>query len=90
MELAALQGSGLDSECLSNLPRVTFYSTMTEPLTYRILVAVLLLAFVTHRAYYNRRLPPQESETIDKLGSSRGATLSVIIFLLAFVSTAIS
>ncbi len=89
IELAALQGSGLDSECLSNLPRVTFYSTMTEPLTYRILVAVLLLAFVAHRAYYNRRLPPQESETIDKLGSSRGSTLSVIIFLLAFVSTAI-
>ncbi len=62
---------------------------MTEPLIYRILVAVLLLAFVAHRAYYNRKFPPQDSETIDKLGSSRGSTLSAIIFLLAFISTAI-
>ncbi len=62
---------------------------MTEPMTYRILVAVLLLAFVSHRAYYNRRFPPAEIETIDKFTSGRGTTLSAIVFFLAFVSTAI-
>jgi protein-S-isoprenylcysteine O-methyltransferase Ste14 len=62
---------------------------MTEPLTFRILVALLLLVFVVYRAYYNRRFPPPERETTDKLDSSRSSTLSAIIFILAFVSTAI-
>ena len=62
---------------------------MTEPLIYRILVAVLLLVFIAHRAYYNRKFPPPEGETADKLESSRSATLSAVIFILAFISTAI-
>jgi protein-S-isoprenylcysteine O-methyltransferase Ste14 len=59
----------------------------TEPVLYRILVFVLLLVFVVHRGYYNRKFPPSEDETTDKLGSSRGSTLSAIIFSLALVAT---
>jgi protein-S-isoprenylcysteine O-methyltransferase Ste14 len=60
---------------------------MSEPLLYRILVVVLILSFVAHRGYYNRKFPPSESETTDILGSSRGSVLSGIIFVLALITT---
>lgn len=60
---------------------------MTEPILYRILVFMLLLVFVVHRGYNNRKFPPSEDETTDKLGSSRGSTLSTIIFSLALIAT---
>lgn len=60
---------------------------MTEPLLYRVLVVVLIITFVAHRGYYNRKFPPSESETTEVLGSSRGSTLSAIIFVLALIAT---
>jgi protein-S-isoprenylcysteine O-methyltransferase Ste14 len=62
---------------------------MTEPLLYRILVVILIIAFVVHRGYYSRKFPPSESETTDKLGSNRGSTISAIIFVLALIATVI-
>jgi protein-S-isoprenylcysteine O-methyltransferase Ste14 len=62
---------------------------MTEPLLYRILVVLLMIAFVAHRGYYNRKYPPSEIETTDKLGSSRDSTISGIFFVLAFIATLI-
>ncbi len=60
---------------------------MAEPLLYRILVVLLIIAFVIHRGYYNRKYPPSKDETTDELGSSRGSTFSAIIFVLALIAT---
>jgi len=62
---------------------------MPEPFLYRILVVVLIIIFVAHRGYYNRKFPPSERGTTDKLGSSGGSTLSAIIFALALIATVI-
>lgn len=62
---------------------------MTEPLIYRILVVLLIITFVAHRAYYTRKYPPSESETTDKLGSTLGSKFSGIIFVLALLATLI-
>jgi protein-S-isoprenylcysteine O-methyltransferase Ste14 len=59
----------------------------SEPLIYRFLVFVLLLAFVAHRAYYTRKLPPVESETVDKLQPGPLAKLASLIFILALASS---
>ena len=60
---------------------------MTESLVYRILVVLLLISFVVHRGYYNRKFPPSKDETMDELSSSRGSTFSAIIFVLALIAT---
>lgn len=62
---------------------------MTEPLLYRIFVVLLMITFVAHRGYYNCKYPPSESETTDKLGSSRGSAITGIIFALALIATLI-
>lgn len=62
---------------------------MTEPLIYRISVVLLIITFVAHRGYYNRKYPPSESETTEVLGSSHGSTISGINFVLAFIATLI-
>lgn len=89
IELEVLQGVKLEPIYPINPHKYTRYPIMTEPLIFRIMVAILLLVFVAHRAYYNRRFPPPESETTDKLDPNQSSTLSAIIFILAFVSTAI-
>jgi hypothetical protein len=64
---------------------------MTEPLLYRILVVLLMIAFVAHRGYYNRKYPPSEIETTDKLGSSRDSTISgIFLFWLLSPPSSIS
>ena len=60
-----------------------------EPLIYRLLVLVLLLAFVAHRAYYTRKLPASESETVDKIQPGPLSRAASVIFLLALASSAI-
>jgi protein-S-isoprenylcysteine O-methyltransferase Ste14 len=58
-----------------------------EPLIYRFLVLILLLAFVAHRAYYTRKLPPVEGETVDKLQPGPLAKVASLIFMLALASS---
>ncbi len=60
-----------------------------EPLIYRLLVLILLLTFVAHRAYYTRKFPPAESETVDKLKSGPLAKVASLIFFLALASSLI-
>lgn len=60
---------------------------MTEPLLFRILVVLLMIAFILHRGYYSRKYPSSEDETTDELSSSRGSTFSAIIFVLALIAT---
>lgn len=59
---------------------------MNEPLLHRILMAALLLAFVAHRGYYNRKFPPAE-ETVSRMERSATSTLAALFSLLALGSS---
>jgi protein-S-isoprenylcysteine O-methyltransferase Ste14 len=60
---------------------------MNEPIVFRILVAVVLAAFVIHRGYYSRRLPPAERETVDRMDRSPATIAAAILSLAALVSS---
>ena len=60
---------------------------MTNPLVFRLVAALLLVAFVTHRAHYTRKLPPAERETVDKLQRNPIATAASTLFVAALFST---
>jgi protein-S-isoprenylcysteine O-methyltransferase Ste14 len=62
---------------------------LNDPAVSRILLALLLLLFVAHRAYYNRRFPPPEGETIDRLERTPTSTLAAVFSILALISTLI-
>jgi protein-S-isoprenylcysteine O-methyltransferase Ste14 len=62
---------------------------MTEPLLFRILYAALLIGFVAHRAYYTRKFPARESETLTLLSNSAGSKIANILALLALISSAL-
>ena len=62
-------------------------------MSFRATVGVVLLAFVAHRAYYNRKYPPAKEETTDEMQGgwasvvatvfAIGGLLSLILFLVA-------
>jgi protein-S-isoprenylcysteine O-methyltransferase Ste14 len=62
---------------------------MTEPLLFRILYAALLIGFVAHRAYYTRKYPPRETETLTRLSNSTSSKAAKILALLALISSSI-
>ena len=62
---------------------------MTEPLLFRILYAALLIGFVAHRAYYTRKFPARENETLTRLSNSTSSKAANILALLALISSAI-
>lgn len=62
---------------------------MTEPLVFRVLTALLLIAFVAHRAYYTRKFPPPESDTLEKLQPGTAARVASVLSLVALAATAI-
>jgi protein-S-isoprenylcysteine O-methyltransferase Ste14 len=62
---------------------------MTEPLLFRILFAALLIGFVTHRAYYTRKYPPRETETLTRLSNSTTSKAANLLALLALISSTI-
>jgi protein-S-isoprenylcysteine O-methyltransferase Ste14 len=59
---------------------------MHTELAFRLALALLLVSFVAHRGYYNRKLPPPEQETVDKLRAGPASILAGAIFLLALAS----
>ena len=64
-------------------------SHVTEPIVFRAATVLVLLAFVVHRAYYTRKYPPPESETVDKLKPGLVTRLSSALSVLALIATAI-
>ena len=46
-----------------------------------------IISFVAHRAYYTRRFPPAEGETIDRLEWTPLTVLAALLSLLALLST---
>jgi protein-S-isoprenylcysteine O-methyltransferase Ste14 len=62
---------------------------MTEPILFRFLLAVQLLAFVAHRAYYNRKFPPPEESTINRLEKTATSTIASFLSIVALASTLI-
>lgn len=62
---------------------------MTDPPVFRLLTALLLVAFVAHRAYYTRRYPPAEADTVDSLQPGPASRLASILAVVALLSTMI-
>ena len=60
---------------------------VTDPAVFRVLAALLLIAFVSHRAYYTRKLAPAERETIDKLQNGPASAVASILIGAALIST---
>lgn len=62
---------------------------MTETAAFRFLIALLLVGFVAHRAYYAHKNPPAEDETVDRLQPGTASRLASILSVVALASTAI-
>lgn len=62
---------------------------MTETAAFRFLIALLLVGFVAHRAYYTHKNPPTEDETVDRLQPGTASRLASILSVVALASTAI-
>jgi protein-S-isoprenylcysteine O-methyltransferase Ste14 len=62
---------------------------MTEPVIYRFLVAIVLLAFVFHRRYYMRKYPPAEAATVDKLRPGIASRIASLLSVVALVATVV-
>lgn len=62
---------------------------MNDQIIFRALLALVLLLFVGHRAFYTRKFPASEAETVDKLKRTPVSTLAAVFSFLALVSTAI-
>ena len=62
---------------------------MTDPVVFRFLMAAVLIAFVAHRAYYNRKFPPSEAATVDKLRPGIVSRLASVLSVLALVASAV-
>ena len=60
---------------------------MLEPLIFRLLVFILLVVFMLHRAYYTRKFPAAESETLEKIQPGPLSKIASLIFLLALASS---
>lgn len=55
----------------------------------RILLLILLVGFVAHRAYYTRKYPPQEGDTLTKMPETAQSKIAALISVLALLSSLI-
>ncbi len=60
---------------------------MTEPILFRILLFALLAAFVAHRAYYTRKFPAAEKDTLNRLDQTTTSRIAALISLAALISS---
>ena len=56
---------------------------MTESLIFRVITLCLLLLFVANRAYYTRKFPVQENETVTKMSTGPMTVLTSLLSLVA-------
>ncbi len=59
---------------------------MTSEGLLRIVQALILVAFVLHRAYYNRKYPPAEEETVEEQARGGPRRIANLLALPALVS----
>lgn len=59
---------------------------MTSELTFRIAQALVFVAFIAHRAYYTRKYPPREQDTIEVKRSGAAARLAAGLSLLGLLA----
>lgn len=62
---------------------------MTEPVIFRFLLAAQLVAFVAHRAYYNRKFPPPEESTVSRLERTATSMIAALLSIVALASSLI-
>lgn len=60
---------------------------MSEPIVFRILLGVLLVSFVAHRAYYTRKFPPAEEDTLSRLEKNAVSRVAELLSFVALISS---
>ncbi|HKJ26531.1 MAG TPA: isoprenylcysteine carboxylmethyltransferase family protein [Anaerolineales bacterium] len=60
---------------------------MNTLLIFRILLLSLLVGFVAHRAYYTRKYPPQENDTLSKMPETARTKLAALLSVVALLSS---
>jgi len=61
---------------------------MPPEVVFRLLQALILVGFVANRAYYNRKLPAPEQDTLEKQEPSGLGRLAELLALPALLGTA--
>lgn len=62
---------------------------MENMLVFRLILLLLLVGFVAHRAYYTRKFPPKEEETLTKMSAGTLSKLANILSVVALLSSLI-
>ena len=60
---------------------------MASDLTFRIILPLLLVAFIAHRGYYSRKYRPSEAETVEKRPGGRASQIANLLSIPALLST---
>lgn len=60
---------------------------MVDELIYRILIALLLVAFVAHRAYHTRKAAHKSTPAVETMPKNMVSTVAGLLSVLALVST---
>jgi protein-S-isoprenylcysteine O-methyltransferase Ste14 len=76
------------TSCLPELPASVWLSggVMETERIFRIIQGLVFLIFVLHRAYYTRKFPPQEDETIEKQALTPAGRVANMLALPALVA----
>lgn len=59
---------------------------MNSTLIFRIIQALIFVAFIANRAYYTRKYPPQEEETLEKSKTNLITRISNLLSIVALIS----
>jgi protein-S-isoprenylcysteine O-methyltransferase Ste14 len=54
--------------------------------TFRIILALIFVAFIAHRAYYNHKYPPSAEDTIEVKESSPSTTIASFVVIAGLIS----
>lgn len=57
---------------------------MTLETDFRIALAVIFVSFIAHRAYYTRKYPPAESDTLEEQPQTTAGLIANLLALPAF------
>lgn len=60
---------------------------MNSETPFRIIQALLFVGFVAHRAYYTRKYPPRDSDTLEKQAPSLKTQVANLLSVLALLAT---
>lgn len=58
-------------------------------IVFRIILALIFIIFIAHRAYYNRKYPPSTADTVEEKKSGLSTYLSALLVIIGLVALVI-